>query len=402
MHENVFVQFFNHRIVDKHYETVCLSNGLSTALDYCKENGDLVWVQTKTYLEGSTEKNIELVKPPIKKGNLFVSCFYISQAFQAYVWAKEYSDLNVICGGPSIGNFKYKSSDIPINLHFETRSIEEYFGYKPFSKQWKLQLPDNELIKKTKSVFFSYEIEEHCYHGKCIFCNLHHLNEDKCRIKKDLTFNDLKNSELSNNYEKRIWLHTPSAKPNFLKNYIKNLPTNNFQYYLFLRADKIINKCLLEILKEDSNYFSNITFSIGIDFLGNRLLDFMQKKNTCDDIIETLRILNDYNIKSTISVITRWPNIIEEDYNEVKKYIQNHIVKQSKAPWVLNDLISKPNTPLLDFDGEEIYIGPFLVGKYPNLTKKSEEINKKIEILIKDNIQFVYERTEKNHRPFLF
>jgi radical SAM superfamily enzyme YgiQ (UPF0313 family) len=396
MNETVFVQFFNHRIVDKHYETFCLSNGFSTALRYCKEKGDLVWVQTKTYVEGSPNKDLEVVQIPIKKGTIFVSCFFMSQVYQSYIWAKENPNVKIICGGPAIGNFLYNKDDIPKNLFFETKTIEEFFGYQPFSESWNLTLPDLNL----KSVFFSYEIEEHCYHGKCIFCNLHQCTQ--FRTKKNLTFNDLKNSNLPQNFEKRVWIHTPSAKPSFLKNNIEFLPKDNFQYYIFLRTDKVINKTLKNILKNNSNYFSNITFVMGVDFLGNRLLKYMNKGYTMNDVIETIEILNNYNIKSSISMISRWPNILEEDLKEVEYYVNNKEIQNSKAPWVINDLVSKTNTPFLDFVGENIFIGPFLIAKYPYLTKEQEQINNRIEELIKINIEFVYQRNEKNHRPFLF
>jgi hypothetical protein len=394
----VFVQFFNHRIVDNHYETICLSNGFSTALEYCKQNGDLVWVQTKTYIEGSKNKDLELVESPIKQGTMFVSCFYMSQIYQGYVWAKENPNLKVICGGPAIGNFTYDIDKIPKNLLFENRTIEEFFGHKIFSTSWNLELQNIDL--KQKSIFFSYEMDEYCYYGKCIFCNLRQCKQ--FRIKKDLTFNDLRNSSLPNNYQKRVWLHTPSVKPSFLRKNIEYLPKDNFQYYIFLRTDKQINKTLRSILINNKNYFSNITFVIGVDALSNRLLQYLQKGYTVKDVLETLEILNNYNIKSSISMISRFPNIIKEDLKEVEYYINHKVIQKSKAPWVINDLVSKTNTPLLDFNGEDIFIGPFLIGKYPYLTNEQEQINNRIEELIKTNVEFVYQRNEKNHRPFLF
>jgi hypothetical protein len=391
----VFVQFINYRY-SYQYAAACLGNGFSTALEYCKDKGDVVWSKSITYVEGAKTSDIDLVEPPIKKGRMYVSCLYMVHLYQAYMWANEYPNLKVICGGPVIGNFTYDPNAIPKNLTFESRTIEEVFGYKPFTTKWQLDVPFDMIPPLMTKLYFSYEIEEHCYHGKCIFCN--YFNSKDHRIKKDLSFNDLKHNPFPKNFEKLVWLHSPSIKPNFLQREIFNLPKENFQYTIFLRSEPIINKTLEKILKTRRDEFPNVVFFLGIDFLGNRMLNYMNKGYTVDDIMETLRIIREYNLKATISSIVRWPIFTEEDVQEVEKYVLYEEIQKCISTWCINDLIVKPGTLLekdKKFQGQPMLMGPLFMSWYPRLTKKQQQLNTRIKEAMIQNISGIIHRQDR-------
>jgi radical SAM superfamily enzyme YgiQ (UPF0313 family) len=183
-------------------------------------------------------------------------------------------------------------------------------------------------------------------------------------------------------------------------------PKDNTQYYIFLRSEKHINKILEDLLVNHRDYFPNLTLGLGIDFLGNRMLNFMNKGYTVEDILETLRIMREHNILAAISTIIRWPNLTEEDLKEVEQYVQHKEIQNCKSTFCINNLITKPNTPLANdprFKGNPMLMGPFFMSWFPNLDKKTEDISNKIRDLIIQNAPITIDRSLRHiNQPYSY
>jgi len=385
MSDNLFIQFYNIRNAKRH-TCYTFSNGFSEAWSLCKQIGDFYWSDTPQYLEnGYMDEEPNVPPPPIEKGNAYVSCFNVINCFIVYKWALEKPNVNFLIGGPSVQNLRYNKKQIPKNLKFTTKSVEQYFGVPNFSHKWNLEIPD---IPEKWDIMFGYVTENKCYNNTCIFCS--HYKTDK-RTKLNLTY-EFKGLFPGRN--KIIFITTPSASPKFLKEQLQKMPEGNeYLYLIFVRPDKIIGDMIEDVLIEweKRNRQPNIRLMMGIDFLSNKMLSYIKSNHTVEDSIKVLKILEKYKVDSIVSTILGWPVLEQEDLKNMKNYLNNEPVLKSKnLQWLMNELQAKVNCDIHNdplYKGEPHFIGPFYIGFTPELTKEKEILNEEARQLFKSNLQ---------------
>jgi hypothetical protein len=393
MKDIIFVQFYNQRKAYFTFTGFC--NGFSDTWNFCKTKGDMVWVKTEEYDETKSQ-DFYYAEAPIKKGTMYVSCFFLSHLYQCYLWAKDLPQLKIIAGGPVIELVTYNKSDIPKNLQLITKSVEEFFGLENFSQQWNLEI-DSVPIDLNNKISFSYTIDSFCYNGKCIFCD---YNISKRRKRKIIDFNAFSKFQ---DYKKHLILYSPSLKPSSLDILFELPHGDKNTYFILLRPDKHLNKKFKQ-LGYIKDKLPILSVNIGIDFLGNRMLNYINKNHTVEDAIETLQFLNENNIKTVVTTLLRWPVLTNDDIKEVEKYIHHPIIK--KQDWIINDLTTKVKSKLGKdplYIGEEYKFGPFLIGFIPCLTNEQQQQNQIIRNLFSDNIKNLVDRQDKHIKhPYQF
>lgn len=386
MSDTLFVQFFT-KIYDVNprfsgYNLYILCNGFSDTFDLCKTKGDFLWVnhskQRNAY--GKDQEQLFDNELPISKGIVFVSCFYVSQLFQVYQWAKKYPSINFIAGGPACHPkiAFYKKDNIPKNMQIMSCSVEEYFDVPNFSYPWKLEFPDGD---KNLTLAYSYTIDTECYWGKCIFCSYRHVEKRK---RPNLSF-EFKNVDYIGN--QRLNLYSPSMSASKLKNILYNLDYNKkVRYDIYIRGRENESKVLKETMQNKQGNFPQTKFLLGVDFPSQRMLDYMQKNLTIDGILHTINTIADYcneNVQIHLSFILGWNNLTYKDIRELEVFLNQLPYDKVKITFSVNLLIAKPNTYVFNTYNrkEDIYLGPFLYGFMPQLstyqialTKKAMEI----------------------------
>lgn len=385
MKDNLFVQFYNIRNAKRH-TSYTFSNGFSEAWSLCKNIGDFYWSDSPQYLEsGNMDKEPNVPCPPINNGNIYVSCFNVINSYIVYKWALEKPNVNFLVGGPSVQNLRYNKKDIPKNLNFTTKTVEQYFGVPNFSQQWGLEIPD---IPKEWDVMFSYVTENKCYNNTCIFCS-HYKTDQRRKLNPTYEFKDLFPGR-----NKIIFITTPSASPKFLVEQLPKMPSGNeYLYLIFIRPDQIIGNMIEDVLIEwqKRNYQPKIRLMMGIDFLSNKMLSYIKSNHTVEESIKVLKILEKYNVDAIISTILGWPVLDQQDVENMKNYLNNEpVLKSPNLQWIMNELQCKVNSDIHNdplYKGHHHYIGPFYIGFQPQLTKEKELINEEARQLFKQHLQ---------------
>jgi hypothetical protein len=384
MPDKLFVQFSNIRNAKRH-TSYTFSNGFSEAFSLCKNLGDFYWSDSPQYLEsGIMDQEPNIPCPPLNKGNIYASCFNVVNTYIVYKWAIEKPNVNFLVGGPSVQNLRYDKKQIPKNLKFTTKTVEQYFKVPNFSQQWGLEIPE---IPKEWEIMFSYVTENRCYNNKCIFCS-HYKTDERTKHNPKYEFQGMFPGR-----NKIIFITTPSASPKFLKEELQKMPSGNeYLYLIFIRPDQIIGNILENILIEweKRGRQPNIRLMIGIDFLSNKMLQYIRKNHTIEDAIKVLKILEKYNVDTIISTIMGWPVLTEQDLINMNKYLQEEpVLRSTNFQWLMNELQAKVNSDIHNdplYKGTKQYIGPFYIGFTPELTKEKEDLNEEARQLFRDNL----------------
>jgi len=382
MKNTIFVQFYSKWRMTKNIDVWGISNGFSDTYDFCKSKGDFFWVHhnfdnqrndIKDMVATCKEKEL-----PIKKRNVFISATTTSHVYQGYYWAKKYPNINFIVGGPAITTKTFTYNSLPKNIIFVEKSLEQFFNIEDFSYEWKLELPE-QTIKDDRPIFLVYSISSRCYWNKCLFCKFD-INKDRTRKIFDFKFKD----NINSNKPRSIFLYTPSMTPAQLSYLVPRLPRKkNLRYTLFLRSSKKENEILEEVLKKCSNgegpHPNNITFQIGLEFPGNRMLNYMRKGTTTNDILNTMKIIKKYKSRIYMSLILGWPNLTEQDIKEVKQFIKDvpKYDKDTHRFMRIWRLFARVGTPLYDMVEKEHprMIGPFYSGSGVKISDKALTLN---------------------------
>lgn len=369
MKDVLFIQFAS-RSRRNYYD---LANGFSDTYDLCREKGDFYWVSHEPESDRwYTDEIYEERDLPITRGTVYVSASYINHLYQACAWARRYPDVRFVAGGPVAAQrsapgapweplyFRIREGfSLPENLEITGRNVEDIFGTAPFPGPWKLDVP-RDVVPPESPVYFSYTLDNGCYWGKCIYCNIKEAPAAFFRKRKHL---DYEFAGLDHPGQKIVRLNTGSITPAFIRDVFSTLPSRgDLEYRTFMRSSKAENKALKQVLKQRKTDFPRLTIGIGIEFPSNRMLAYMGKGISNDDILETLEICAEYGIKVNGNIIFGWENLTGEDIRELASFFQK-MPEGSLTTAQLRWLYAHPHLPIHDqYRGEPIYLGPFYLG----------------------------------------
>jgi hypothetical protein len=393
----LFIQFLS-KSNRNYYD---LANGFSDTFDHCRNMGDFYWVahepdSTKWYVDETYEKR----GLPIDRGKVYISASYINHLYQAYVWAKHYPGIDFVVGGPVAAQrgpadapweplyFSIREGDtFPGNLTVTGRSVEDVLGIKNFSGRWHLDIPRHKVAPESP-VYFSYTLDNGCYWGKCIYCNIKEAPFEFFRKRSRL---DYRFETLDHPGKKIVRLNTGSITPRAIKQVFSTLPARpDLEYRTFMRPAKAENKALREVLEQRKEGFPSITIGIGIEFPSNRMLSYMDKGITTDDILETLEICAKYNIKANGNMIFGWENLQASDVSELEEFLTRmpaHGLTNVQLRW----LYAHPHCAIHNqYQGEPIYLGPFYLGFKADIEPEKVDLNQ-------EAAQLVARFAEKKH-----
>lgn len=370
----LFIQFYSEFKSTRKGTCFALCNGFSDTYDLCKNKGDFLWIDDSN-LENS---DYEL---PISKGTVYISSFYVAHLVQSHKWAKKYTDIKFVVGGPAVlSGVDYRTSR-PSNLEFTTKSVEEYFNVPNFSSKWKLELSDiKEDLNKYDVLTFSYTLETLCYWSKCTFCNYHF----RSRIRKNVDLSYV--NSINFDGVKQVRVNTPAITPAFMKKFFQNITyEKNVIYDFMMRCDEPVYTALETNLNGFDGIIPNMKVRFGIEFPSDKMLKFMKKGITVNNALKALSIANKFeNVNFYTMYMVGWPNLDRDDINSLKYYV-------SKVPKTDSIIIFKTfykfNTDLYDVYKDRIrrnvYEGDFYRGYFVDLIDDELKINMEARDLMK-------------------
>jgi radical SAM superfamily enzyme YgiQ (UPF0313 family) len=382
MQNVLFIQFFS-----RSKNTYCdLTNGFSDTYDLCQGKGDFFWVEHEgDSSKWHSEKIYTDRKLPIDKGTVYVSAAYINHLYQAYIWSRHYPEIEFIVGGPVAASrecaadawaplyFQVRDNvQFPENLKVTGQSVEDIFKISNFSSPWRLEVPHS-MVDPESPIYFSYTLDNGCYWGKCIYCNIKEAPRELFRSREDMNYAF---AQLAHPGRKIVRLNTGSITPKNIREILPNLPRrNDLEYRTFMRSAKAENQALKNALAQRKAGFSALTLGIGIEFPSDRMLRFMGKGITKTDILETLRICAQYKVKVNGNVILGWGNLLQEDIRDLERFFEG-MPDQSMTTAQLRWLYAHPHTIIHEqYQGEPTYLGPFYLGFSTEISPEQMTLN---------------------------
>lgn len=382
MQDVLFVQFLS-RSRRGYWD---LSNGFSDTYALCRQRGEFHWVvhepeSDKWYAEETYTRR----RLPMDRGTVYVSASYINHLYQAYVWAQMYPAVSFVVGGPVAAarhcNAKaweplYFSvrdqAKLPENLAVTGQSVENVFGVPDFSGRWRLAVP-HETVDPDAPVYISYTLDNGCYWGRCIYCNIKEAPVELFRQRKEM---GCEFAGLHHPGRKIVRLNTGSLTPAYIRRVLPNLPVReDLEYRTFMRCSDAENRALDRVLAERSGDLPELTLGIGIEFPSDRMLAYMDKGITCGDILETLRICRRHDIKVNGNLILGWGNLAEPDVGNLERFFEE-MPEGSLASVQLRWLFAHPRTVIHEqYDGEPVFLGPFYLGFRVQIPEAQQALN---------------------------
>jgi len=297
-------------------------------------------------------------------------------------------------GGPAIdrGGVQISQQDeIPKNLYITTESVEEYFGVPEYSQKWGLELPTN--MDKDYAIFFTYPLDNDCYWGKCIFCR-YITQKCKSRIRKNLGYEFL---DLETDRLKMVWLQTNALTPANIRRVLHSLTYRDDIFYSsFIRGSAAEAEALEDTLSNPKVVPSKIKLNMGIELPSNRMLKFMKKGVTKEEILKTLNVADKYGLPLTLYFMLGWPDLTEQDVKEVEEFA-SMMPKNNLNDQKIFFIVPSVGTELYDLykDREKMIVlssGPFHCSYTLELTKEKQELNERAKAAIIGNGYFTVDR----------
>jgi len=382
MSDTLFLQFFNQ--TKSGYFDLC--NGFSDTYDLCKSKGDFYLTEheidrTKWYLD-ETYENRPL---PINRGTVYISAIYMNHLYQSYVWAKQYPDIRFVVGGPiaaerHIGRnrwhplyVKVDNDDmLPPNLKITGQSVEDWFGVPNFSGKWRVDVP--EFVPDDSRIYFSYTLDNGCYWRKCVFCNIALNAREVFRKRKDMNYEF---KDMEHKGRKIVRLNTGSITTKYIKEVLPEVPRgNDIEYRLFVRPAKAENAALRQVLSEFGGKIPKLVLGFGMEFPTNRMLEYIGKGCSTNELLEFLQICHENNIHINANFILGWDNLIEDDIVELEKFMGS-MPENSITTFQMRWLFAHPHTKVHDTcKGRAVKLGPFYEGFRTEINERQLELNK--------------------------
>ncbi len=363
-----------------------LANGFSDTHDLCKTMGDFYWVphepESEKWYEEETYTSREL---PIDRGVVYVSVSYINHLYQAYTWAKMYPKIDFVVGGPvaaarGCGTEAWEplyfamreDAQLPPNLTITGQSVEKVFGVSDFSGRWCLDVP-HDHVDSGDPVYISYTLDNGCYWGRCIYCNIKEAPSELFRRRKRAGFEF---AELSHPGKKIIRLNTGSVTPKYIREVLANLPVrSDLEYRTFMRCSRAENLALDDVFGRKKANPPELTMGIGIEFPSDRMLAYMDKGITNDDILETLGLCGRYGIRVNGNMILGWGNLLEEDLRDMERFF-GQMPEDALTSVQLRWLYAHPHTVIHEqYRGEPEFLGPFYLGFRAEISEGQKRLN---------------------------
>lgn len=182
---------------------------------------------------------------------------------------------------------------------------------------------------------------------RCTYCNMWKYMDGKYLIRNiDSIVEELKTIE-----EDFIFFADDESMIN--TNFIKNLCDNILKagikknYKMYGRCDTIAkNPDIIKSLKE----IGLEGVIIGFESHSDEKLQYLNKKNTIDDQMKSIEVLEQNNVELQASLII-YPSFIDRDFDDMKKYVDKMNLKQRATVSVLTPL---PATDLFESTKHEI------------------------------------------------
>jgi len=385
--DKLFVQFMG-RIE----EAKLLSNGFSHVYKECKNAGDFYWVDFK-------KDGVEEAALPITKGTIYVSTFFPSHVFQAFLWAESYPDLKVVVGGPAVKYHLRGYPSPPKNVIIKSGLAEkEIFNKERENKDWGIEVPEGIGEK----ICVSFVINRQCYWKKCLYCGERYKGR-----KGEYNFdNSVAYLKLPENSRKRwrVWLSTPCIRRNFLVNELPKLRRDIvYNYTAFMRADKAVINALKVSLKQCSEEIGDkslpFTFFVGVEFPSERMLKIIQKGITSDNVLKLAELLTFYKCDFHFSFILGWNILTRTDVKEVRKFAEKlKRIAREKLVVHINPLVYGPLAPFktraMIVNKSKIGVvvgyelGPYkYLTRIPILSKEQRELNREVRDIYVENFE---------------
>jgi len=395
MQDTLFLQFYN-QIKGSYYD---LCNGFSDTYDLCLSKGEFFWTEHETdRAKWHDEATYTKRKLPIEKGTVYISAIYVNHLYQAYIWAREYPEINVVVGGPVAAerimtegkwNPIYievdKNVTLPKNLTVTGKSVEDWFGVPNFSGNWKLDIPRD--IPSDSKIYFSYTLDNRCYWKKCIYCNIALHAEEVFRERKRI---DCEFADVDHEGIKIVRLNTGSITPKFLREVLPTLPNRpDLDYRLFIRSGTVETRALADALKKMNGNIPNLVLGFGMEFPSNRMLKYAGKGFTTDELLDFLHLSKAHGLKINANFMLGWNNLIDDDISELETFMAampEDAVTTAQIRW----LLAHPYAEVHDtYEGEPTWIGPFYEGFRVDVNDEQKALNRQALDIVK-----TYSRTK--------
>ncbi len=366
--DTIFLQFYSRRKSSIYN----LLNGFSDTYDLCRKHGDMVWMKDEADAERWYRYDLYAANPlPVSRGTVYVSALDVNHLYQCWVWARENPHIKFVVGGPvaterrrDAGRWEpayLKVEDyaqLPANIVFTGKSVEEWFGEPDFSGPWRLDLPPD--IPAGSRIYFSYTLDNTCFWSRCIYCNigLHDKSHIRRRMRTDFEFRALPFEGV-----KLVRLNTGSITPRQIRELFPILPRGNgFQYRTFMRPSAAENRALLDAVAACKGALPDMVLGFGVEFPTRRMLAYVDKGFSPREMLDSLEICRVNGILANGNVIVGWDNLTGEDIAEMERFMAQ-VPEGSFKNMQLRWLFAHPFTPIHDQrDGEPVRFGPFYEG----------------------------------------
>lgn len=364
--EKLFVQFINNGPLcrEKFNPFYVFQNGLSSAWDRFKNEGDLIWIEPTEQI-------------PSFNGNVYVSGWFYQDMVKTFTFAKNNPESSVVLGGPIVSqalhNTTFKTKNIKILKGDAEKNI---FGNCLKTSRWNLEIPEK---YNDAHISWTYPVDKPmtCYWGKCTFCQASQgFNETK--------INEIPILEIGKS--KSIWLGSLCLHPiSIYKAYSIAPKRDDVFYYSYVRP----TKQTADIIKKSNVFGEQYNFVCGIEYPGNRMLKWMNKGTTTEEQLYTIKTLTGLGCEVYLNFIVDWINITDEDLNEAEEFFnQLQKIENKNLSAKIYKFHIKVHSKMM-----EIYKGNKKIVKnslgdlehyLPILNEKELELNKKLRKLYCD------------------
>ena len=367
MADHLFIQFYS-RSREGIYS---LNNGFSDTWDLCRARGELLWVEHRVPHARRDDPDAYAEQElPVRQGTVLVSALTTGHLYQAYVWARRHPGLRVVVGGPvasekSTGTGRWdplyvKVDDpgaLPPNLVITGRSVEDWLGVPDFSGTWRVELPDG--IPPEAPVYVSYTLDNGCYWGRCVYCNIGLHAKERFRRRRRLAYEF---AGMDHPGPKIIRLNTGSITPGTIRRVIPGLPREGFEYRTFMRSARAENDALEGVIEQTGGRLPDLVLGLGLEFPSDRMLRRMGKGFGTSEMLRTLRICRDAGIRVNANLILGWKDLTGADLEDLERFfdrLPEGAFTTAQVRW----LLAHPHTPIHEaYLGDPIRLGPFYEG----------------------------------------